>query len=85
MRYILKYILIEEPRNLPVRTRDKMEPPQKLREISEIPRLDIETEKSMCGSLTTVLLLGLQSYTKSLIQCVCKKYSEKYRMEMQSL
>ena len=89
MRNTLQIVLKEELRHLAIVTRDRLGLTQremaKLFEISESSYSDIETGKSICGSLTTVLLLGLQPNPGTFIQQAIKSFSKEYGKDMQSL
>lgn len=86
MRNEKEKVLKEELRSLAIRTRDRLkitqrEMSEKL-EMSESSYSDIETGESMCGTLTTVLLLGMQSDPKDFIRSAGTKLRGFYEKEM---
>ena len=82
----LTQILGEELRFLAIKTRDRLNLTQ--REMSEILHMsessysDIETGKSNCGPLTTVLLLSIQEDPTHFINAVNEEFQKWYDGEM---
>ena len=82
----LTQILGEELRFLAIKTRDRLNLTQK--EMSEILHMsessysDIETGKSNCGTLTTVLLLSIQEDPTHFINAVNEEFQKWYDGEM---
>lgn len=82
----LTQILGEELRFLAIKTRDRLNLTQ--REMSEILHMsessysDIETGKSNCGTLTTVLLLSIQEDPTHFINAVNEEFQKWYDGEM---
>lgn len=72
MRNEMGDVLKEMLRELAITTRDRLALTQREMgrrlEMSESSYSDIETGESMCGTLTTVLLLGMQSDPGEFIQ-----------------
>ena len=82
----LTQILGEELRFLAIKTRDRLNLTQK--EMSEILHMsessysDIETGKSNCGTLTTVLLLSTQEDPTHFLNTVNAAFQKWYAKEM---
>lgn len=82
----LTQILGEELRFLAIKTRERLNLTQK--EMSEILHMsessysDIETGKSNCGTLTTVLLLSIQEDPTHFINAVNEEFQKWYDGEM---
>ena len=82
----LTQILGEELRFLAIKTRERLNLTQ--REMSEILQMsessysDIETGKSNCGTLTTVLLLSIQEDPTHFINAVNEEFQKWYDGEM---
>ena len=82
----LTQILGEELRFLAIKTRERLNLTQ--REMSEILHMsessysDIETGKSNCGTLTTVLLLSIQEDPTHFINAVNEEFQKWYDGEM---
>lgn len=87
MRHEKEELLKEELRVLAITTRDRLNLTQskmaRLLEMSESSYSDIETGKTMCGALTTVLLLGLQEDANAFLLKLEIKFSKQYEKEMQ--
>ena len=82
----LTQILGEELRFLAIKTRERLNLTQK--EMSEILHMsessysDIETGKSNCGTLTTVLLLSIQEDPTHFLNAVNEEFQKWYDGEM---
>lgn len=82
----LTQILGEELRFLAIKTRERLNLTQK--EMSEILHMsessysDIETGKSNCGTLTTVLLLSIQKDPTHFLSTVNVEFQKWYAKEM---
>ena len=82
----LTQILGEELRFLAIKTRERLNLTQ--REMSEMLHMsessysDIETGKSNCGTLTTVLLLSIQEDPTHFINAVNEEFQKWYDGEM---
>ena len=82
----LTQILGEELRFLAIKTRERLNLTQ--REMSEILHMsessysDIETGKSNCGTLTTVLLLSIQEDPTNFLSTVNVEFQKWYAKEM---
>ena len=82
----LTQILGEELRFLAIKTRERLNLTQK--EMSEILHMsessysDIETGKSNCGTLTTVLLLSIQKDPTHFLSTVHVEFQKWYAKEM---
>ena len=82
----LTQILGEELRFLAIKTRERLNLTQK--EMSEILHMsessysDIETGKSNCGTLTTVLLLSIQEDPTNFLSTVNVEFQKWYAKEM---
>ncbi len=89
MRIEKEKILKEDLRILAIRTRERLGITQKkmaeLLDMSESSYSDIETGESMCGTLTTVLLLGLQSEPSEFVTNIKGKFQRLYEKEMQTI
>lgn len=89
MRHKMEEILKHELRTLAIVTRDQLnytqnQMAQELR-MSESSYSDIETGRSMCGSLTTVLLLSMQEDSNMFLRDFCKKVEALYEKELELL
>ena len=80
-------LLKEELRVLAIRTRNRLNITQKkmakVLEMSESSYSDIETGKSMCGTLTAILLLDMQEDPSGFLQDLRTKFSKQYEERMQ--
>lgn len=89
MRHELEKILREELRFLAIETRDRLGVTQKemgIRlEMSESAYSDIETGKSMCSTLTTILLLGMQQDPMHFLSQTTDRFSKWYEKELHLL
>lgn len=89
MRIEKEKVLKEELRFLAIKTRDRLQITQKEMgkrlEMSESSYSDIETGESMCGTLTTVLLLGLQPDPHEFINNTASKFQKLYEKEIQTV
>ncbi len=89
MRHEKEELLKEELRVLAIRTRDRLKLTQnkmaRLLEMSESSYSDIETGRTMCGALTTVLLLSMQEDANAFLLKLEIKFSEQYEKEMQMI
>lgn len=89
MRHKKEELLKEGLRVLAIRTREKLHLTQnemaKRLEMSESSYSDIETGRTMCGTLTTVLLLDMQDEPKDFLYDVRMKFERQYEKEMQLL
>ena len=89
MRQELEKILKDELRFLAISTRNHLNLTQKEMEnrlqMSESSYSDIETGKSMCGTLTAFLLLDMQNDPTNFIQRTMIKFAECYEKEMQTI
>lgn len=89
MRNEKEKVLKEELRFLAIRTRDRLEITQremgKRLEMSESSYSDIETGEYMCGTLTTVLLLGMQPDSSEFIKKTELEFKKLYEKEMQTV
>lgn len=87
MRNEMEKLLKEELRTLAIRTRERLHLTQKemaIRlEMSESSYSDIETGLSMCGTLTTVLLLSEQDDPYAYLQELREKLIALYESAMQ--
>lgn len=87
MRQKMEYLLKDELRLLAIKTRDRLEITQReMAEklvMSESSYSDIETGVSMCGTLTTVLLLSEQEDPDAYLQSLQMKFKQLYEKEMQ--
>ena len=86
MRHEKEGLLKEELRVLAIRTRDRLQITQgemaKKLEMSESSYSDIETGKSNCGTLTTVLLLSIQEDPTHFLGTVNVEFQKWYAKEM---
>lgn len=86
MRRELEAILGEELRFLAIKTREEMDLTQREMgerlQMSESSYSDIETGKTKCGMLTSVLLLDMQDDPKVFLRNVETKISDKYETEI---
>ena len=82
----LTQILGEELRFLAIKTRDRLNLTQKemseMLHMSESSYSDIETGKSSCGTLTTVLLLNIQEDPTHFLSTVNVEFQKWYAKEM---
>ena len=82
----LTQILGEELRFLAIKTRERLNLTQKemseMLHMSESSYSDIETGKSNCGTLTTVLLLSIQEDPTHFLSTVNVKFHKWYAKEM---
>lgn len=89
MRHEKEEILKEELRVLAIITRDRLHLKQKQMaenlEMSESSYSDIDTGKTMCGTLTTVLLLAMQDEPNVFLDRMRVRFQQKYEKEMQAL
>ena len=89
MRHEKEEILKEELRVLAIVTRDRLHLKQremaKSLEMSESSYSDIETGRTMCGTLTAVLLLAMQKEPSVFLAHVSARFEQKYEKEMQLL
>lgn len=89
MRIEKEKVLKEELRFLAIETRDRLKITQKkmgkILEMSESSYSDIETGESMCGTLTTVLLLSLQPDPREFINKTAMKFQKLYEKEIQTI
>ena len=89
MRHEKEEILKEELRVLAIVTRDRLHLKQremaKSLEMSESSYSDIETGRTMCGTLTAVLLLAMQEEPSAFLAHVSVRFEQKYEKEMQLL
>ncbi len=85
----LKIILGEELRFLAIKTRERLNLTQKEMgerlQMSDSSYSDIETGKSSCGTLTAVLLIGMQEDPTGFIDTVNKKFQKWYTGEMMTV
>ena len=86
IRYDLTQILGEELRFLAIKTRERLNLTQKemseMLHMSESSYSDIETGKSNCGTLTTVLLLSIQEDPTHFLSTVNVEFQKWYAKEM---
>lgn len=89
MRHEKEMLLKEELRVLAITTRDRLEITQKEMgrrlDMSESSYSDIETGKTMCSTLTTVLLLGMQQEPCTFLLSVKEKFEKQYEKEMHAI
>ncbi len=89
MRHEKEEILKEELRVLAIVTRDRLHLKQREMacnlEMSESSYSDIETGKTMCGTLTAVLLLAMQDDPSKFLGHISLLFQEKYEKEMQMI
>ena len=89
VRHEKEEILKEELRVLALITRDRLNLKQRemadILEMSESSYSDIETGRTMCGTLTTVLLLAMQDEPIVFLKSVSVRFKQKYDKEMQPL
>ena len=82
MRRELEAILGGELRFLAIETRERLSLTQRemgqLLEMSESSYSDIETGKSKCGALTSILILDMQDDPSKFLQNVKRKFAEWY-------
>ena len=87
MRQEKEDLLKEELRVLAIRTRNRLNITQKKMakalEMSESSYSDIETGKTMCGTLTAILLLDMQENPSDFLQGLRTKFSKQYEERMQ--
>ena len=86
MRNEKESLLKDELRLLAIRTRDRLDLTQREMaerlEMSESSYSDIETGKSNCGTLTTVLLLSIQEDPTHFLSTVNVEFQKWYAKEM---
>ena len=86
MRNEKEGLLKDELRLLAIRTRDRLDLTQREMaerlEMSESSYSDIETGKSNCGTLTTVLLLSIQEDPTHFLSTVNVEFQKWYAKEM---
>ena len=86
MRNDLKKILAKELRFLAIETRERMHLTQMEMgcrlHMSESSYSDIETGKSMCGTLTASLLLNMQDNPNAFLHKLADKFEECYEKEL---
>lgn len=89
MRREMEYLLKDELRLLAIKTRDRLNITQREMAIqlimSESSYSDIETGVSMCGTLTTVLLLSKQEDPDDFLKSIQLKFKQLYEKEMQPI
>lgn len=89
IRHQLEIILGEELRILAIKTRERLTLTQKQMgerlQMSESSYSDIETGKSKCGALSTVLLLNMQEYPQKSLLMIETKIKEWCAREMMSV
>lgn len=87
MRNEIEKLLKEELRILAIRTRAHLKLSQREMaikfEMSERAYSDIETGKSMCGTLTTILLLSEQEDPYAYLQALKKKFTDLLENDIQ--
>ncbi len=86
MRQEKEDLLKEELRTLAIKTRDRLNLTQckmaRALEMSESSYSDIETGRTMCGTLTTVLLLDMQDNPTDFLCELRTKFSKQYEERM---
>lgn len=89
MRNELEELLKEELRGLAIRTRDLLKLTQREMAdrlvMSESSYSDIETGKTMCGTLTAVLLLLMQKNPDSELSLIQNRFERQYEKEFQTV
>lgn len=89
MRHEKEELLKQELRILAIRTRDRLHLTQsemgKRLEMSESSYSDIETGKTMCGTLTAILLVNMQNDPSAFLLELSIKFSKQYERELQSV
>lgn len=89
MRRELEAILGGELRFLAIETRERLSLTQRemgqLLEMSESSYSDIETGKSKCGALTSILILDMQDDPSKFLQNVKRKFAEWYETEIKTV
>ena len=87
MRHEKEELLKEELRLLAIHTRERLHLTQsvmaKSLSMSESSYSDIETGRTMCGSLTTILLLAMQEDPSDFLRVVKLKFLQQYEKAMQ--
>lgn len=87
MRHDLEKILGTELRFLAIKTRDQLNLTQKEMgkrlQMSESSYSDIETGRTTCGTLTTVLLLEMQDDPEIFLNQLNKEFASWYEKEWQ--
>ncbi|MBQ9805397.1 MAG: helix-turn-helix domain-containing protein [Clostridia bacterium] len=82
MRHQMEEILKEELRRLAIITRDELHLTQREMaerlEMSESSYSDIETGRTMCGTLTTTLLLGKLGNPDAVLKQINEKLHQQY-------
>lgn len=89
MRYEMEKMAGEELRFLAIKTRDYLNLTQKEMgkrlQMSESSYSDIETGRTICGMLTTILLLDMQDNPQEFLYRVREKFALWYEKEMQTV
>ena len=89
MRNHLEAILGVELRFLAIETRERLHLTQKEMsrrlQMSESSYSDIETGKSKCSALTSILILDMQENPGEFLQRLRRKFAEWYETEMQTV
>lgn len=89
MRHDLEKILGTALRFLAIKTRDQLNLTQKEMgkrlHMSESSYSDIETGRTTCGTLTTILLLDMQDDPKIFLNQLDKEFASWYEKEMQTV
>lgn len=89
MRRELEAILGGELRFLAIETRERLSLTQRemgqLLEMSESSYSDIETGRSKCGALTSILILDMQDDPSKFLQNVKRKFAEWYETEIKTV
>ncbi|MBE6644230.1 MAG: helix-turn-helix domain-containing protein [Ruminococcaceae bacterium] len=89
MRHELETILGGELRFLAIETRERLCLTQKemsrLLQMSESSYSDIETGKTKCSALTSILILDMQDDPRDFLQRLERKFAEWYETEMKSV
>lgn len=82
MRHQMEEVLKEELRKLAIITRDELHLTQRemaeYLEMSESSYSDIETGRTMCGTLTTTLLLGTLGNPNNVLKQINEKLHQQY-------
>ncbi len=89
MRNQMEDLLKAELHRLALQTRDTLELTQKEMserlQMSESSYSDIETGKTMCGTLTAMLLLQMQERPETFLHQLQAKFARQYEKEMQTI
>ena len=89
MRRELEAILGGELRFLAIETRERLSLTQRemgqLLEMSESSYSDIETGRSKCGALTSILILDMQDDPSKFLRNVKRKFAEWYETEIKTV